>query len=547
MIQEHSRSSSISADLVLLNGIILTVDKDFSRAEAVAIRDGKILEVGENKTIKHFIGPNTQIVDLEGKTVLPGFHDAHCHMHMFGVQLSQVNCRSPPIKSIEEIIVKLREKAEKTPKVRWIVGWGYDDTKLYEKRNPTRWDLDQVSSETPVVLRRTCGHTMVVNSKALELVGYNKNSPQPEGGEIEIDPSSRDLTGILRETAMNPINDIIRSYTVEEMEEAIKLACKQALMEGITSYQEAGLRTVPIKAYQNLRARGGLPIRVCMMISSDLLEQMIETGLTTGFGDDWLKIGPIKIMMDGGMGGKTAALYEPYEGTKDNLGIIYMSQQQLDIMVKKAHNAGFQVAIHGIGDRAIDVILNSYERAIKDNPREDHRHRIEHCGLSTPSINKRLRELNVLPVGQPPFLYNIGDSFNNNLGTRRIMWAYPFKTWFEHGFKPSGSSDRPVVLGAPLLGMWAAVNRKTENGMVLASQERVTPEQAVIMYTINAAYTCFEEKIKGSIEPGKLADMVVLSDDPTNVPTNTIKDIKVIMTLVNGKIVYEAKISKLGC
>ena len=381
---------------------------------------------------------------------------------------------------------------------------------------------------------------MVVNSKALELVGYNKNSPQPEGGEIEIDPSSGDLTGILRETAMNPVNDIIRSYTVEEMEEVIKLACKQALMEGITSYQEAGLRTVPIKAYQNLHAREELPVRVYMMISSDLLEQMIDTGLTTGFGDDWLKIGPIKIMMDGGMGGKTAALYEPYEGTKDNMGIIYMSQQQLDNMVKKAHNAGFQIAIHGIGDRAINVILNSFERAITDNPREDHRHRIEHCGLSTPSINKRLRELNVLPVGQPAFLYNIGDSFNNNLGSRRIMWTYPFKTWFENDFKPSGSSDRPVVLGAPLLGMWAAVNRETETGIVLAGQERVTPEQAVMMYTINGAYTCFEEKIKGSIEPGKLADMVVLSNDPTKVPTNTIKDIKVMMTLVNGKIAYEA-------
>jgi len=539
MINEHNSSSSSFADLVLLNGVILTVDKDFSRAEAVAIRDGKILEVGENTTIKPFIGHNTYVIDLKGKTVLPGFHDAHCHMHMFGAQLSQVNCRSPPVKSIGEIIAMLREKAENTLIDRWIVGWGYDDTKLKEKRHPTRWELDAASSENPVVLRRTCGHTMVVNSKALELVGYYEKSLQPEGGEIEMDPTSEEPTGILRETAMNPVNDFIRSYTVEEMEETIKLACQQALKEGITSYQEAGLKTVPIKAYQNLHARGELPLRVYMMISSDLLEHMIETGLTTGLGDNWLKIGPIKIMMDGGMGGKTAALYEPYEGTRDNIGIIYMSQQQLDIMVKKAHNAGFQIAIHGIGDRAIHIILNSFERAIKDNPREDHRHRIEHCGLSTPSINERLQELNVLPIGQPPFLYNIGDSFNSNLGPKRIMWTYPFKTWFEKGFKPSGSSDRPVVLGAPLLGMWAAVNRETETGIVLTSHERVTPEQAVMMYTINAAYTCFEEKIKGSIEPGKLADIVVLSGDPTKVPPKTIKDINVMMTFVNGKIVYK--------
>jgi len=251
MINEHNSYSGIFADLVLLNGVILTVDNDFSRAEAVAVRDGKILEVGENKTIKPFIGLNTNVIDLKGKTVLPGFHDAHSHMYMFGAQLSQVNCRSPPIKSIEEIIVKLREKADNTPIDRWIVGWGYDDTKLNEKRHPTRWDLDKASSENPVVVRRTCGHTMVVNSKALELVGYCEKSLQPEGGEIEMDPTSEEPTGILRETAMNPVNDFIRSYTVEEMEETIKLACQQALKEGITSYQEAGLRTVPIKAYQN--------------------------------------------------------------------------------------------------------------------------------------------------------------------------------------------------------------------------------------------------------------------------------------------------------
>lgn len=530
----------LAPDLILLNGNILTVDEDFYRAEAVAIKDGIILRVGDNREVKPLAGKGTKIIDLRGKAVLPGFNDAHCHMWMFGVQLSQINCRSPPTKSIAEILEKIGRRVKRTPPGRWIVGWGYDDTKLAEKRHPNRWDLDKVSPKNPVALRRTCGHTMVVNTRALEIVGYGKETPQPEGGEIEKDPNSGEPTGILRETAMSPVNDITRAYSVEEIEEAIKLACQHGLREGLTSYQEAGLLTNAIKAYQRLHAREELPVRVYMMVSSDILDGILEAGITTGFGDDWLRVGPIKVMMDGGMGGKTAALYEPYEGTKDNVGIIYMSQEKLDSLVKRAHDAGFQIAIHAIGDRAIDVSLNALERAIKENPREDHRHRIEHCGLSTPPLTGRLRRLGVLPAGQPPFLYNIGDSFNTNLGPKRIKWTYPFKTWFEEGLRPSGSSDRPVVLGAPLLGIWAAVNRETEAGVVLAPEEGVTPEQAIRMYTINAAYASFEEGVKGSIEPGKLADLVVLSDDPTRVPPQKIRDIKVLKTIVAGRVAYEA-------
>ncbi|MFQ6076220.1 MAG: amidohydrolase [Candidatus Bathyarchaeia archaeon] len=530
----------LSADLILMNGNVLTVDKDFSRAEAVAVKDGRIVRVGKNREVKPLAGKGTMILDLQGKTVLPGFIDAHCHMWMFGIQLSQVDCRSPPTKSIVEIVEKIGERVKKTPPGRWMVGWGYDDTKLAERRHPNRWDLDRVSPNNPVAVRRTCGHTMVVNTKALEIIDYGKDTPQPEGGEIEKDPDSGEPTGILRETAMEPVNDIIRAFSVEEIEEAIKIACQHALKEGLTSYQEAGLTTDAIKAYQRLYAKGELPVRVYMMVRSDLLDVFIEAGITTGFGDDWLRVGPIKVMMDGGVGGKTAALYEPYEGTEDNVGIIYMSQEKLDNLVKKAHDGGFQVAIHAIGDRAIDVSLNALERAIKDSPREDHRHRVEHCGLSTPTIIRRLQKLSVLPAGQPPFLNKIGASFKTNLGSKRIRWTYPFKTWFEEGFKPSGSSDRPVVLGAPLVGIWAAVNRRTEAGAYLTPEEGVTPEQAIRMYTINAAYTSFEEEIKGSVEPGKLADMVVLSDDPTRVPPDKIRGIEVLSTIVAGKVVYVA-------
>lgn len=534
-------SKALCADLVLLNGRVITVNPKMPRAGAVAVKDGKIVGVGTDQAIRRLVGQGTRTIDLKGRAVLPGFIDAHNHLWGFGVALSQVDCRSPPVKSVKEIVKKIGERAAKTPEARWVVGWGYDDTKLEERRHPNRRDLDTVALNNPVMIRRTCGHTCVVNSRALELVGYRADTPQPEGGEIEKDPKTGEPTGILRETAMKPVNDLSRAFSVEELMEAIKLGQERLLSEGITSCHEAGLDAKTVKAYQNLLASGQLKVRVYMMVQVDLLSQIVDTGLATGFGNEWLRIGSIKMMMDGGMGGKTAALYEPYEGTRDNKGIIYMSQEKLNELVKKAHEAGFQIGIHAIGDRAIDVSLNALEAALKVLPRKDHRHRIEHCGLSTPAITERLVRLGAIPVGQPPFLFNIGDSFWSNLGADRIRWTYPFRTWLDKGMPAPGSSDRPVVLGAPLLGIWACVNRKTEGGRVLAGEERITPEEAIRMYTLNAAYASFEEKIKGSIEPGKLADLVVLDADPCEVPVDEIRNIRVEMTIVGGVVAYRAR------
>jgi predicted amidohydrolase YtcJ len=534
-------SNALRADLVLLNGRVITVNSKMPRAEAVAVKDGKIVGVGTDRAIRRLVGRGTRIIDLKGMAVLPGFIDAHNHLWGFGVALSQVDCRSPPVKSVKEIVEKIGERAAKTPEGRWVVGWGYDDTKLEERRHPNRWDLDTVAPSNPVMIRRTCGHTCVVNSRALERVGYRADTPQPEGGEIEKDQKTGEPTGVLRETAMKPVNDLARVFSVEELMEAIKLGQERLLSEGITSCHEAGLDAKTVKAYQNLLASGQLKVRVYMMVQVDLLSQIVETGLVTGFGNEWLRIGSIKMMMDGGMGGKTAALYEPYEGTCDNRGIIYMSQERLNELVKKAHEAGFQIAIHAIGDRAIDVSLNALEAALRAAPRKDHRHRIEHCGLSTPAITERLVRLGVIPVGQPPFLFNIGDSFLSNLGADRIRWTYPFRTWLDKNIPAPGSSDRPVVLGAPLLGIWACVNRKTERGRVLAEEERITPEEAIKMYTLNAAFASFEEETKGSIEPGKLADLVVLSADPCEVPVDEIKSIKIEMTIVGGSVAYQAR------
>jgi predicted amidohydrolase YtcJ len=540
MNTNNIENNSSIADLILLKGNVLTVDTHFSRAEAIAVKDDRILKVGTNREVAPLAGKGTKTIDLQGKTVLPGFIDVHCHMWSYGTKLSQIDCRSPPIQSIDQIIEKLQEQAKNTPKNKWVIGWGYDDTKLTNKRHPTRHDLDKASLEHPIALRRICGHTMVVNTAGLKAVHYLTTNSQPEGGEIEKDVETGELTGILRETAMNPVNAIIHTFTSKENQAAITRACQQALKEGITSYQEAGLTAQIIRAYLNLQAKHMLPVRVYMMIASNLLDAIVKTGLVTGFGNEWLKIGAIKIVMDGGMGGKTAALYEPYEGTHHNRGIIYMKQAKLNNIVKKAHDAGFQIAIHAIGDRAIDISLNALERAVEEQPRKNHRHRIEHCGLTPPYIIERLKKLKIQPIGQPPFIYNIGDSFKQNLGTKRIRWTYPFKTWFNEGLHPSGSSDRPAGSSdyAPLIGIWAAVNRRTETGKILAPEEKITIEQAIRMYTINAAYTNFEENEKGSIEQGKLADMVVLSDDPTKIALDDIKAINIKSTIVGGQIAY---------
>lgn len=529
----------IVLDLALANGTVYTLDKDIERTNMVGVANGRIVTIGEEAT-KPYITSKTKKLDLTGKVVFPGFIDAHNHIIRYGLNLMTVDCSSPNNKSINDILQKIKDMANKLPEGQWIIGWGYDDSKLKEKRHPTRWELDSVAPNHPVAITRICVHLMAANSRALELAGVTENTSDPEGGKFDRDEAGK-LTGVVRELAQEHIKKVIPKYTLADICNSIKLAANSYIKEGITSIGEAGVgfttgNSLELEAFQLLKNSGDLKLRTYLMIIEDFLDQLIELGIKTGFGDERLKIGPVKMFLDGGFGGRTAYLKAPYQGSASDRGIVYVNQKELNEKVLKVHKAGFQLAIHAIGDQAIENALNAIEAALSKYPRENHRHRIEHCGLCTPDLMKRLKKLGVLPVPQPPFIYYLGDSYFDSIGNR-VRWAYPLKTYLSEGICPAGSSDRPVVSGAPMTGIHAAVNRETIRGIVIAPEERISVLEAIKMYTKYAAYASFEENIKGTIAIGKLADFAILDQDPFKVEAKHLKDIKVVNTIIGGEIV----------
>lgn len=532
--------------LALVHGNVLTMDEDNPRAQAVLVQGDKIVAVGSDEEITSQIDADTEVIDLKGKTLLPGFIDCHAHPMHYGLALTQVDCRTPPVGSIKELIEKISQAAKGKIKDKWIIGSGYDDFRLKEKRHPNRWDLDKASTSNPVFITRICGHISVANSVALKLAKIMKDTENPQGGQIDRDPETREPTGVLREMARGLVSEIIPPPTVEKLREAINKAAQHFLARGVTSVTDAGVRTAAeAKAYQEAIQKDGMSLRVNMMYSINLLPQLEELGISTGSGDERLRVGAIKMALDGSMSGRTAAVSRPFKDDSENMGILYYSQDELEEKVFRAHKAGFQVGIHAIGDRAISAVLDAYEAAIRKLPMKDHRHRIEHCGICSSTIVSRLKKLGVIPIPQPIFLYGEGESYRAGLDDERVSWSYPLKAFLKEGIPVPMSSDCPATAGteliSPLLGIYVAVTRKTDEGKDIGPEQRISVKDALRAYTINSAYAEFDEKRKGSIEIGKFADFVVLSDDPCHVESETIKDIEVELTIVGGKIVYTKK------
>ncbi|MBN1682092.1 amidohydrolase [Candidatus Bathyarchaeota archaeon] len=526
-----------------VNGNIITMEDDAPKAEALLTIGEYIAEVGSNEKIKGMITPDVEIHDLKGKTMIPSFIDCHAHPMGFGQSLLNVDCKTPPIFCIDDLIKAVSETAKTKKKSEWIIGRGYDDFKLKEKRHPTRWDLDKAAPENPVMITRLCGHLSVVNSLALNMAGITKDTPDPEGGQIDHDESG-EPNGVLRGGARGPVSRLIPRAGVEQLRKGINLAAKEFLKRGVTSVSDAGVGDPnTMKAYQLALKTDNMPLRINLMMSGGTLKELTKLGLTTGFGDEWLRIGAIKLVFDGSTSGRTAAMSVPYIDTPGSLGILYMSQEELNQLVLDSHQAGFQVGIHAIGDRAITGVLDAYEAALNKLPKDDHRLRIEHCGINTNEIIQRIKRLNVIPVPQPIFLWGEGESYRAGLGEERIGMAYPAKSWIDAGISPAFSSDCPATSGSelisPLLGIHVAVNRKTDEGKDIGKQQRITIHEALKAYTLTGAYATFEEKNKGSIKPGKLADLVILSQDPTKVESDKIKDIVVEATILGGKTVYK--------
>jgi len=530
----------------LINGNVLTIDDDNHRAEAVLAVGDRIACVGSNKEIEGLIDEETEVIDLGGMTLVPGFIDCHAHPIMYGLALMSVNCSSPPMRSIRDIVDAFNEEAYEKGPGTWLIGLGYDDFKLEEGQHPTRWDLDPVTPENPVIVTRLCGHIIVANSFALEKAGITKDTKDPEGGRIDRDPETGEPNGVIRGGAMTLVWKAMPSTPPEALRKAVNLMADQFLARGVTSVSDAGVDDPQnIRVYQEAIWEDGMPLRVNLMMSTRVQSELDKLGLRTGFGDERLRIGAIKIVFDGSSSGRTAALTEPYEDVPESTGILYMSHEELYERVQAAHTAGFQVGVHAIGDRAITGVLNAYEKVLSESPKEDHRFRIEHCGLNDPSILAKIKEMGVIPVPQPIFLYGEGESYRVGWGEERVKWAYPMRSWLDAGITPAMSSDCPATSGeeliSPLLGVYVAVTRKTDAGKELGPEQRISAEEALRAYTLNGAYATFEDGIKGSIERGKLADFTVLSEDPTAVPPEKIKEISVEMTIIGGRIVYVKK------
>jgi predicted amidohydrolase YtcJ len=552
----------INADVVLLNCNTITMDTKKPRAEAIAIKDGRFLMVGTNEEIKETIGKNTKIRDLGRMAVIPGFNDAHCHPLLFALAIKDVDLSKPDINSFQDILDLVDKQAKLQEMGTWINFRGYNQNLLEEKRHITRWELDKAAPNHLVRLRHFGLHSVVVNSKILILAGITKDTPDPEGGKIERDPNTGDPTGVLLEMpAIAIVDHVMPKPSYEDVIENLKIVNQRFLAEGITSFAHAGVGLQVdwpsvIGAYQEAVETDALQIRVSLQpwhekfLDYSQIEQELDVldsrlfkfGIRSGLGDEKLRIGPFKIIMDGGVSLVTAATYEPYGSDADNqgTGILTMEPQVLTKIVSALLKRGWQMAIHAIGDRTVDVVLNAYEAALIEHPRSGHRHRIEHCTIMNTSQMARMRELGIICVTQPHFIWDIGDSFFQQLGRKRTEEeTLRFRTMLNTGVYTVFSSDRPCSSGTPLLGIHAAVNRKSNTGHSYNMDEAISVEEALRLYTINGAYTTFEEGIKGSIETGKLADLAVLADDPTVGDTEKIKDISVEATMVGGNFVYE--------
>jgi len=532
------------ADIVLFNGKIVTVDDRDSMVEAVAIRDGKFVAVGGTEEVMALAGDCTRVIDLEGKTVIPGIIDSHTHPGGIASRFLEVDCRAPPVRNIPEILGMLKAKAEELGPSKWVMGANFNDSKLEERRHITRWELDEAVPDNPVFIVADTGHQALVNSSALEVAGVTKDTPDPPGGELERNEDGLH-TGLLYENATALIREHIPEYTVAELKESFRKVVDQFSEWGVTSTHNASGRKSEIRAYKQLLDEGVRQVRMNLMVSvnSDVpggvLDALELAGVESGFGDEWLRVMSVKIMGDGSGAGGTCCVYTPqHRGTK-GLGLWMTDPEEVERLVVKAHDAGLRVSIHSIGDRGVDMALDAIEEAQRLNPKPDMRHRIEHNSLCTPKQLRRIKELGVTPSSSIGYMYGLGDQYAENFGPERSRWLHPHKTMKEMGIIAGGNSDCPVTFYSPFVQIYEAVTRTTSSGQVVGPEEAVSVMDAIRVYTWNGAYLSKEEDKLGSVKPGKLADIIVLDRDILTVPEDEIKDIQVLTTIVDGRVVYE--------
>jgi predicted amidohydrolase YtcJ len=541
------RSMHSGVESLFANGRILTVDAARPLASAVAVRDGRILALGDEPEVASWIGPEAVRIDLGGRTMVPGFVDAHNHMACTAETFFAVDAGPRTVSSIAELVAEVGRAAERTPPGAWIRGFGMDWTRFSEGRKPTRHDLDEAAGEHPVVILHVSGHYALVNSRALADRGLTESVSDPSGGSLERDASGQ-LTGLLLDSATNLVlqtsvdicghgPNIHTAIETDELARMIGEASRRYLAAGLTTICDPQVTSREMRAYRLARASGDLPIRTVMLPLSHQLDELEAIGLVGPIGDDHLRIGAMKFYTDGAITGGTAMFSQPMGSRGQYPGTLYHQPAALASLLHRAAGAGWQLAIHTMGDRAMGIMLDAVEAAMAAAPDGDIRHRIEHSTWPTPEQLARIARLGMVPVTQPGSIAELGDIWRDHLG-ERVHHAMPLRDQLELGIRPAISSDAFVQSYRPLDTIAAAVRRVTPSGVRIGPDQELTVEEALAAHTINAARALHLEDRIGSIEVGKLADFAILDGELLAAPADEIRAMPVWMTVVGGEILF---------
>ncbi|MBI5876684.1 MAG: amidohydrolase [Chloroflexi bacterium] len=524
-------------DLVLHNANVITSDAAQPRAQAIAIMGDRFLAVGSDDAIKPLASAGTRLVDIGGHTIVPGLIDAHAHPGAAGRRhLREIDA---DLRSIEEIMDAVRERAAQTPPGEWVLGFKYDDTKTAEGRPLTREDLDLAAPNHPVMITHRGGHTSYVNSLAYQTAGVTEDTPDPFGGHMYRDHAGR-LNGKLAELARDTFRaKIPDTLTRADYRAGAKKISEMLARAGITSIGDAGGTPDDLRGYWDAHEAGELLTRINCFIRFPFLDAMIAAGLRTGYGNEWVRVGPMKTFCDGSLSERTAAISRSYVGRPDDFGILVITEDELYAQARKAHENDWQVAVHVNGDVAIDMTVRVYERLQREMPRRDPRYRLEHCTIVNPDLIRRIKALGALPNPFSTYVYYHGDKMHE-YGAERLEQMFAVKSFLDAGVMVTQTSDYPPGPFEPMMAFQSQVTRTDFRGTLWGPSQRITVEEAIRVATLHGAYASYEEHLKGSIEAGKLADLVVLGQDPTVIDPFQLINVPIERTMVGGRWVYEA-------
>lgn len=540
------KSETEPANLVLKNGNVYTANERQAKAEAVAVKGDRIIFVGSNRDAQKYVGSKTRVIDLHGNTLLPGMTDAHHHLS--GVGFREMTLNLEGITSLQDFLAKVKARVDQTSPDQWVIGRGWIETFWQPPVFPTRWDLDKVAPNNPVILTRADGHGTVVNSAALKIAGIDKTAANPFGGEVSRDKQSGEPNGMLLDAAQNLVRRHLPPTSAADAEQAIVLGVKRDVELGWTQVQDPGGSYAEVDLFKKLYGEGKIKLRIYKALSAPGQEaqRLFQEGAIIAANANHLTVRTLKLYADGSLGSRSAALLQPYSDAPETSGFLTIKEEELLPLLQEALRKGIQIETHAIGDRGNRFILDNYEKAMNSVPQSEWkikapRWRIEHSQIVNPADIPRFAKLGVIPSMQPS--HAIGDLHfaPSRLGIERLAGAYAWQSFIKSGSIVPGGSDAPVERGEPMIEFYAAVARKDMKGFSGEGwhpEEAVSREQALRMFTVWPAYAAFEEQLRGSIEVGKLADFTVLSADIMKIPELEILKTRCVMTVIGGEIVY---------